>query len=263
MNHRLVPLEQAFPRRKRPLLMTGVVVGDPIPEATGDYIDAICRGGADILELIVPFSDATYYGQVLRRACKRAMSEAITWDDVEELIADFRGDDEDTPVVVSSYFNRVLARDPVRCLRGLAQAGADAILIVDLPAEEAEGIKREAEEHELALIQTVAATTTQRRFRRLAAGARGFLMWTGRYGAEVEMEVDAFRSQIEDFRQYTELPIVASMNVETGSDAAEVAQVAHGVSVSSSLAWLIEGKGPNVEERLEAFVADLRTNLDG
>lgn len=262
MNNRLTPLEHAFPRRKRPLLMTGLVVGDPFLEATGDYIKAVVEGGADILELIVPFSDSAFHGPVLRRACGRAMSEEITWDDVEELIAEFRQWDDETPVVVSSYLNRILAREPARCVEGLDEAGADGLVITDLPAEEAGEFRRQIEEHQMALLQTVAPTTTTRRFRKLAAGARGLLMWTGHIGAEVGIEIDEFRQRLKECRQYTELPIVASMNVESGREAAVVAEAAHGVEVSSSLAWLIEGKGPQVDKRLEAFVADLRQSLD-
>lgn len=262
MNHRLTPLEQAFPRRKRPVLMTGLVVGDPYLEATEDYLKAVVAGGADVVELIVPFSDAAFHGPVLRRACGRAMSEEVAWDDVEALIAEFRKVDDETPLVVSSYFNRILAREPGRCVAGLDAAGADAVLVTDLPAEESHDFRREVEGRQMALLQTVAPTTTTQRFRKLAARARGLLLWTGDSGAEVDIDIDEFRQRVRQLRQYTALPFVASMNVESGRDAAVVADVAHGVWVSSSLAWLIEGKGPEVDERLEAFVAELRTSLD-
>ncbi len=262
MKNRLTALEHAFPRRKRPLLMTGLVVGDPFLEATADFMRAVVAGGADVLKLIVPFSAPAYHGPVLRRACRRAMSEEITWDDVEVLIREFRQWDEETPVVVSSYFNRILAREPSRCIEGLAEVGTDAVVVTDLPAEEAGPLRRDVEEQEMALLQTVAPATTTRRFRRLASRARGLLMWTGHSGAEVDIDIDEFRHRLTELRQYSELPIVASMNVGSGPEAASVAKSVHGVEVSSSLAWLIEGKGPGVEERLEKFVAELREDLD-
>ncbi len=262
MRNRLSPLEEAFPKRKRPLLMTGLVVGDPFLEATEDYMRTVVEAGADVVELIMPFSDAAYHGPVLRRACRRAMSEEVSWRELEELIARFREVNGQTPIVVASYYNRIIARGMKRCVEGLREAGADAVVVTDLPDEEAESFRRQVEEHQMVLVQTVAPTTPTRRFRRLASRARGLLLWTGHSGAEVGVEIDEFRQRLKELRQYTELPIVASMNVESGRDAAVVTEAAHGVEVSSSLAWLIEGKGPNIEERLQAFVADLRSSLD-
>ncbi len=262
MNNRLMPLENAFPRRDRPLLMTGLVAGDPVLEATRGYMDVLAEQGVDIIEVIVPFSDPAYHGPVLRRACDRAMSEKVAWDEITDLLRDFRRSNDETAIVVSSYFNRILARGEQRCAVELAAAGVDGVLVVDLPAEESGTFKREVEQREMALIQTVASTTGKQRFRKLERESRGVLVWSGHCGSGVTMDLPDFRERLRDLRNYTSLPIVASMNIETGEEAAEVAQSAHGVLASSALAWLIEGKGPNVEERLSAFVADLRSHLD-
>lgn len=262
MENRLTPLEDAFPRRTKPLLITGLVAGDPFLEATRDYMDVVVDGGADAVELIVPFSDPAYHGPVVRRACDRAMSERIGWEGVEEMIADFREEDEATPVIVSSYVNRILARGQQRCADELANAGVDAVRVTDLPAEEAGDFKEKIEQKGMSLIQTVAPSTAKKRFRRLEKEASGLLVWTGHCGTEVTMEREAFRERLKDLRQYTSLPIVASMNVESGEGAADIAEAAHGVLVESALAWLIEGMGANVEERLEVFVQDLRVHLD-
>ena len=122
--------------------------------------------------------------------------------------------------------------------------------------------KSEVEELEMSLIQSIAASTTKDRFRHLEKEASGLLVWTGHCGAEVTMERTQFHERVRDLRQYTALPIVASMNIESGEDAAEIASSAQGVLVESALAWLIEGLGSNVEERIDAFVVDLRTSLD-
>ena len=262
MKNRLTPLENAFPRRTTPLLLTGLVAGDPFLEATREYMDVIVDAGADAVELIIPFSDPAYHGPVLRRACDRAMSEKVSWEAVEEMIADFRRDDGNTPVIVSTYYNRVLARGTTDCAQGLAESGVDAVRVTDLPAEEAGEFKEEVEGREMALIQSIAPSTTKERFRRLAKEASGLMIWSGHCGAEVTMPPAEFRDRLRDLRQYTPLPIVASMNVESGEDAASVAGACHGVLVQSAIAWLIEGLGANVEERLGAFVADLRVNLD-
>lgn len=263
MKNRLIELEGAFPARSRPILTTGLVVGDPFVEATGDYMEAVVRGGADAIELLVPFSDPIYHGPVMRRASRRAMNEKITFQQVERLISGFRDQDDETAIIVSSYYNRILSRGIHQCVEGLAEVGADAVMVSDLPAGEAAELKGEVEQRELVLVQTVAPTTPRERFRRLAGQARGVMVWTGHTGAEVAVEHREFHERVRDLRSLSSTPIVASMNVESGGEAAMVARAAHGVLVGSALSWLIEGKGPDVEERLEAFVDELRLHLDG
>ncbi len=262
MNSRITTIEEAFPARKRPLLMVALVAGDPFVEATRDYMHAVVSGGADAVEVLVPFSDPVYHGAVLRRAQRRAMSEKVTWDDIEQLVASFREDDTDTPVVVSSYANRVFARGEERCAQGLADAGADAVMVMDLPAEEAASFRDELQQRQLPLIQMVGSTTDDDRFQKLARQARGLLVWTGHIGSDLTADLPAFETRLKQLRRQTSLPLVASMNVETGEQAARVGSAAHGVLVGSAVSWLVEGKGPDVDARLEAFVSDLRLHLD-
>ncbi len=262
MTDRLDVIEEAFPQRTRPLLVTGLVAGDPFVDATGDFMHAVVDGGADVIELLVPFSDPIYHGSVMRRANERAMSERVDWRDVERLVDEFREDDDQTPIIVSSYFNRVLARGEQACVEGLADAGVDALNVVDLPTEEGGALREVLAGVNLALIQTGAPTTSPRRFRQLQTSARGLLFWTGHSGAQEAVDFEVFEQRVTTFRRHTSLPIVASMNVESGDEAIDVVGNAHGVVVGSSLAWLIEGRGPDVDERLRAFVADLRDHID-
>lgn len=262
MTDRLDEIENLARGRDRPLLMISLVVGDPFVEATRDYMDALVAGGADLIELFLPFSDPVYHGPVMRRASRRAMSEKVGWEDLTELVADFRGEHE-TPIIVSSYANRVLARGESECARQLAEAGVDGVMVTDLPLEEAASFRSEVRDRQMTLIQTVAPTTTRRRFQRLVDDARGLLVWTGHSGAEPAVDEPEYVERINEFRRMSDLPIVASMNIESGPEAARIARPAHGVLVGSAVAWLIEGKGPGIEERLESFVADLRLHLDG
>lgn len=262
MTTRLAPLETAFPKRERPLLMTALVVGDPYLQATRSYMDIVVDAGADLIELVLPFSDPAYHGPVMRRACARAMGEKVDWTDLGEIISDFRANNDETPIIVSSYYNRVLARGHRDCVQGLKEAGADAIMVTDLPFDEARDLREELEAQDMALIQTVAATTGVKRFRRISCDARGIIVWTGHSGAEVMLDLDSFEVQMQELRQFTSLPLVASMHVESGRDALLVGRSSEGVLVGSSLAWLIEGGGPKVEERLHKFVKELRVNLD-
>lgn len=259
MRRRLESIEGSLGRR---LLMAALVVGDPFVGATGSYMDAVVEGGADIVELVLPFSDPSYHGPVMRRACARAMSEPVRWEDIEEIVTDFRGREQEVPVVVTSYYNRVLAKGEGACAELLGRCGADALMVVDLPMEEAQVLERALEEQGLALVRSLSPSTAMARFLELARGARGFMIWTGHSGTEVAIDQERFAEVMGAFNARTSIPIIASMGVESGEEALEVARHCQGVLVGSSLSWLIEGRGAQVEERLRAFVADLRIHLD-
>jgi tryptophan synthase alpha chain len=260
MTDRFAPLRDAFPHRRRPLLMTALVAGDPHLGATREFMNALIEGGADVLELVLPFSDPTFHGPVMRRACERALREHVGWEGIAEIVADFRREETEIPIVLTSYYNRVLHIGVQECVDRLAEAGVDGLLVMDLPAEDADEVKAMLEARQMSLIQVVAPTTEEKRFRRIARDARGVLVWTGHCGSDIA-EPDLASERIQHLRKLSPIPLVASMSVESGEDAARVAESAHGVLVGSSLAWLIEG-GADVTDRLRAFVAELRIHLD-
>lgn len=262
MTRRLKSIEDLHKEGTRRLLMAALVVGDPFVGATRSYMDAVVEGGADIIELVLPFSDPTYHGPVMRRVSARTMSENVRWEDLAEMVADFRTQVDDVPVVVTSYYNRVLARGEVACAQLLGQAGVDALMVVDLPIEEAGPLEQALEEQGLALLRSLAPSTPLSRFEKLAQGARGFFIWTGHSGTDVAIDLVRFSELMVQFNAASPLPIIASMGVESGEEALEIARFCQGVLVGSALAWLIEGRGAQVEERLRAFVADLRIHLD-
>lgn len=262
--NRLAAWREAYPRREQPLLMISLVLGDPFWGATLDYLHAVVEGGADIVELVVPFSDPAFHGPVMRRASIRATAEETSWQDVAQLVRDFRASEEagDVPLIVSTYANRLLHFGERECIELLASAGVDGLMVTDLPAEESKDLKDALEAKGLYLIHQVAATTSLERFRRIARDAKGLLVWTGHVGGGVSLELEEFQSRMKSLRTYSLVPLVASMDIESSEEAVEVARAAHGVLLGSVLSWLIEGKGPGVEERLRAFVADLRISLD-
>ncbi|MBA2663273.1 MAG: tryptophan synthase subunit alpha [Bradymonadaceae bacterium] len=260
MSQRLEKLESDFAADGRPLLMGALVAGDPHVEATLKYMSILAEQGVDIIELIVPFSDPTYHGPVIQRACARAIHEDVGWSDICELAARFRERFE-TPIVASSYFNRFLAMGLENCARQMSAAGVDAVMIADLPWDESQGVEQSFAAHGIAIIRSVAPTTSTERFQSMAEGARGFIVWTGHSGGEVTISTESFKAAMAGFHQHTQLPIIASMKVSTGEEAAEVGEFADGVLVGSALVWLIEGRGADLSERIRRFVDDLRRHL--
>jgi tryptophan synthase alpha chain len=247
---------------KQRVLMTALIAADPYLEATLDYMRILADGGADIIELIFPFSDPTYHGAVIQRASARALHEEVSWDEIVELGQQFR-ETHETPVFFSTYYNRILARgidDFVQCL---LDAKFDGAMVTDLPWEEGPQLRKALTDKNLALPAAVAPTTTPERFKQIASGVESFLIWTGHSGGEPTISLEEFRGCMQQFRQLSELPVFASMKISTGMDAQAVAQQCDGVLVGSALVWLIEGRGPNFAESLAGFVGELRRGVDG
>lgn len=258
MNRRIQALESNFQATGRSLLMCALVAGDPHIDATLKYMRILAESGVDAIELIVPFSDPTYHGPVIQRACARAIHEDVNWAEIGELVAAFR-EDFDTLLVVSSYYNRFLARGLTACAQDMAQAGVDAVLITDLSWDESAQAEDAFAEQGIALIRTVAPTTSLSRFKQIVRGARGFVVWTGHSGGEVTVGTEEFVRTMDLLRENTSLPIVASMKVSTGEDAMTIGLHADGVLVRTALVWLIEGRGPDLSDRIRRFIEELRS----
>lgn len=260
MTARIAMLERRYAQTRSPLLMTALVAGDPHVEATLKYMGALAEEGVDVIELIVPFSDPTYHGAVIQRACARALHEDVSWEDICALVGRFR-EHHDTPVVVSSYYNRLHARGLEVCADELATGGVDAIMVFDLPWDESARLEEVFAARQLVTIRTIAPTTSEERFAAIAEGARGFFVWTGHSGGEVTISEDAFRATMGALKRHTSLPIVASMQISSGEEAVAVARHAGGALVGSALVWLIESRGPELTDRVRRFARQIRAHL--
>ncbi|MFW5966890.1 MAG: tryptophan synthase subunit alpha [Persicimonas sp.] len=244
------------------LLMTALVAGDPYLEATLEYMRVLADNGADLIELLFPFSEPTYHGAVIQRASARAIREEVTWEELIELGREFRQTHQ-TPVFFSSYYNRILARGVDDFVDFVDEADFDGAMVTDLPFEEGDRLRSRLAERDLILPSAVAPTTTTERFRRIESGSEGFLIWTGHSGGDPTISSEQFADRMREFHRLSDLPILASMKISTGQDAEKVVRDCDGALVGSAVVWLIEGRGPDVEESLAQFVSELRDGVDG
>lgn len=258
MNSRVQELESNFRATGRSLLMCALVAGDPHVGATLKYMRILADAGVDIIELVVPFSDPTYHGPVIQRACARAIHEDVNWAEIGELVAEFR-EEYETPLVVSSYYNRFLARGLEACAQDMSEAGVDGVLITDLAWDESAEAENAFAAEGIALIRAVAPSTPIGRFRKIVKDARGFVVWTGHLGGDVTVAHDEFVRTMDQLRENTSLPIIVSMKVSTGDDATTIGLHADGVLVRTALVWLIEGRGPDLSDRIRRFIEELRS----
>ncbi len=251
----------------RKALVPFVTAGDPSPAMAVAVLHALVDAGADVLELGVPFSDPMADGPVIQRSSERALAKGVGMDDVLGFVRAFRERDGDTPVVLMGYLNPVEIRGAERFACAAVAAGVDGVLLVDLPPEEAAGIRATFDAHGLALVPLAAPTTSEARLRRICADARGYLYYVslaGVTGADV-LDAQAVGARLAWVRGQCALPVMAGFGIKDAATAAALAAHADGVVVGSALVQALAGaSGPgDAAARAKAFLAPLRAALDG
>ncbi|HUH13569.1 MAG TPA: tryptophan synthase subunit alpha [Longimicrobiales bacterium] len=257
LEERLLGLRRAGRRALIPYLTAGF----PRREDTLPLLDSLAAAGADVLELGVPFSDPLADGPTIQRASQRALDGGATPAWVLETLAAFRRG-HDTPVVLFTYLNPILAYGPERFLTDAAEAGADGLLLTDLPVGSDPELEGLIEASPLALVRLVAPTTPRERALEIAHRSQGFLYYvsrTGVTGARAELR-DALTAEVETLRSATDLPIAVGFGISTPEQAATVARVADGVVVGSALIDVIERGGLEAGAEL---IAGMRRAMDG
>lgn len=262
MNERLRAVLSGAGQSGRRLLMAGLVAADPFLDATLDYMSILADEGADLIELIFPFSDPTYHGPVIQRAEARAIREEITWQEIVELGQRFRATHQ-TPVLFSVYYNQVLARGMDAFVEGLTQAQFDGAMVADLPFGEGRALREALAARALVLPMTIAPTTGAARFAKMAGASDSFMIWTGHAGDAPTISTEQFAQTMREFKAMSPVPILASMKVTDAEDAGRIVQHCDGVLVSSALVWLVEGRGAQVGDSLANVVRQLRAGIDG
>ena len=258
------PLTRRFHARSaegRAALVPYVTAGYPEGEVTGPLLHALAEAGADVLELGIPFSDPLADGPTIQRASYRALEGKTTVAGTLEILRAFRAG-RDTPVVLFTYLNPVLRYGLEAFAADATEAGAQGLLLTDLPAgadPEAEAVITGAG---LDLIRLVAPTTTPERLDAVAASATGFLYYisrTGVTGARASLR-EALGEEVRALRERVELPVAVGFGISSPEQARAVAEVADGVVVGSALIDALDDGGV---EGAAAFLAGLRAGMDG
>ncbi len=247
----------------RAALVTFVCGGDPSPELTPAILEALVEGGADILELGMPFSDPMADGPSIQAGNLRALGAGVTLAKLLAIVSGFRARDAETPLVLMGYVNPVLAYGPERFARDAAAAGVDGVILVDLPPEEADEVAPHLAAQGLHLIRLATPTTDDRRLPTVLAGASGFLYHVavaGITGANSAAEAEV-AAAVARLKASTRLPVAVGFGVRTPAQAAMVAAHADAVVVGSAIVDLIgeaAARGANdVPGEVRAFVARL------
>lgn len=218
-----------------------VTAGDPTVAQSMATIEAMVEGGMDILELGVPFSDPTADGPVIQRSSIRALKADVNLETVLKMTRQLRRI-VSIPIVIFSYYNPILAFGLKPFYEDAVDAGADGVLVVDLPPEEADEMTSQWSANDLALIRLVAPTTSTERMARIARDASGFLYLVSMTGVTGSGGLDTGRvaKVVSSLRSVTSLPICVGFGVSTPEQACALAPLADGVVVGSAFERLIE-----------------------
>jgi tryptophan synthase alpha chain len=252
---------------RRAAFIPFLMAGDPSLQATAGQLAALTAGGADIVELGVPFSDPIADGPVNQRAATRALAAGTKLSGILELVARHR-DALGAPVVLYTYYNPLLARGIDRFAEQAAASGVDGVLCVDLPPEEAERELAPAlRQRGVDLIFLLSPTSTRERVARAARMSTGFIYYVSRTGVTGERSTlpeDLVRD-VKRLRRRCDLPLAVGFGISTPDQVAALGEVADAVVVGSALVRLVEqmGEDPDLPAVLEDHVRKLAAPLLG
>jgi tryptophan synthase alpha chain len=244
-------------------LITFITAGDPALDVTRDCILAMERGGADIVELGVPFSDPMADGPTIQQSSERALQAGTTLPKILAMVKSVRSTSE-IPLLLMGYYNPIFRYGTAQFVTDAAAAGLDGVLIVDLPPEEAQEFKNLASAVGIDLISLLTPTSDAERMKKVARQGSGFIYYvsvTGVTGARESVAVSV-SEKVEEIRRLSPLPVAVGFGVSDPSQAARVAGMADGVVVGSAIVKLFERfKGGELVDNVEKFIAALKNGI--
>lgn len=245
-------------------LITYITAGDPDLDATRRLTAAMERGGADIIELGVPFSDPLADGATIQRASQRALERGVDLAAILKTAGEIRRESS-IPLVLMSYYNPILRYGLERFVDDAMTSGVDGLIVPDLPPDEAGDFLQIARPRDFDLIFLLAPTSTEQRIDLVCEYASGFIYCvslTGVTGVRRKIS-QGLRTFVEKVRARTDKPLAVGFGISTVEQAAEVGRFADGVIVGSAIVEIVEktDQAQNLEDRVETFVNGLKLSI--
>ena len=256
---RIAPTLAALKAQGRKALIPYVTTGDPFADATPRIMQALADGGADIIELGVPFSDPMADGPVIQQAGERALARGIGLVQVLDTVRSFRRSNTTTPVVLMGYANPVERYDQThgagRFIRDAAEAGVDGLLVVDYPPEECVQFSADLQAAGLDLIFLLAPTSTEKRMAEVARVATGYVYYVSLRGVTGAGTLDtaAVDAMLPRIRKHVHIPVGVGFGIRDAASAQAVGRVADAVVIGSKIIQLIEDQP---HEKVTAVAVD-------
>ena len=248
----------------RPALIAYITAGDPSPARTPALVAALERGGADLIELGVPFSDPIADGPVIQRGSERALKAGTTVAKVLEIAAEIRKHSQ-IPLLLFTYMNPVLRYGLQALARDAVAHGIDGCLLTDLSVEEAEPYIAAMRHAGLDTVFLAAPTSTERRLKLVAEYSTGFIYLISRTGVTGEQAAlsGGVAPLVDSMRRITRLPLAVGFGISTAGQACAVGAIADAVVVGSAFVRVIEqnAANPELEPKLQALARELSGGL--
>jgi len=259
----------ALKAQGRTALIPFITAGDPYADATPDIMQGLAEGGADIIELGVPFSDPMADGPVIQKAGERALARGIGLPQVLAMVRDFRRVDARTPVVLMGYANPVERYDQREgdgaFITHACEAGVDGVLVVDYPPEECEVFAARLKAAGMDLIFLLAPTSTEERMEQVGRIATGYVYYVSLKGVTGAGHLDtaAVAAMVPRIRAHVNVPVGVGFGIRDAATARAVAQEADAVVIGSRLVQILETeKRDNAAAAARGFMAEIRAALD-
>ncbi|MDT7516139.1 tryptophan synthase subunit alpha [Rhodoferax mekongensis] len=257
----------------RKALIPFVTAGYPYADVTPELMHAMVAGGADVIELGVPFSDPSADGPVIQKAGDKALAFGIGMVQVIAMVREFRKANSTTPVVLMGYANPVERYDQKFAREGVAsafvkdasEAGVDGVLIVDYPPEECEAFAADLRAHHMDLIFLLAPTSTDERMQQVARVASGYVYYVSLKGVTGSgaLDTNAVEAMLPRIRQHISTPVGVGFGIRDAATAKTISKVADAVVIGSKIIQLLEdAPRAQVGPVAQAFLQEIRSALD-
>lgn len=246
-------------------LIPFITAGDPDPELTLPLMHALVQGGADIIELGVPFSDPMADGPVIQRASERALLKGVGLRDVLDLVKQFRSTNQTTPVVLMGYANPIERMGQEQFVQAASQAGVDGVLVVDYPPEECEYFAESMHKNGMDTIFLLAPTSTDERIAQVGKIATGYVYYVSLKGVTGSgaLDLDAVAAMIPRIKKHVNVPVGVGFGIRDGATAKAVASVSDAVVIGSRIIQELENTPrEQAVSAVQSFIAGIRSALD-
>ena len=260
-------IEAAFARLRsagRTALVPYVTSGHPTRESTVPVMQALVAGGADVIELGVPFSDPMADGPTIQRANEQALALGVGLRDVLAYVKAFRAHDDLTPIVLMGYANPIERMGVERFADEARAAGVDGVIVVDYPPVESREFAALMGSRGIDPIFLLAPTSTDERIAEVLTLARGYVYYVSLKGITGgTMDIADVRRRVDMIKSRTGLPVGVGFGIRDGATARAVGEVADAVIIGTRMIQVLEdGEPAGAPERVRQFTADVRQALD-
>ncbi|MBP9713635.1 MAG: tryptophan synthase subunit alpha [Sterolibacterium sp.] len=251
--------------QSRKALIPFITAGFPDPELTLPLMRALVAGGANIIELGVPFSDPMADGPTIQRASEQALVHGMSLRGVLEIVRRYRQEDDTTPIVLMGYANPIEAYGATELAQDAASAGVDGLLVVDYPPEECTEFTALLREHQIDPIFLLAPTSTEQRMAEVATLGSGYLYYVSIKGVTgaAHLDLDEITRRIPLIRSRVGMPVGVGFGIRDAASAARIGAVADAVVIGSRIIEEIENSPRDqAASRVQAFMQGIRIALD-